>query len=431
MRIYLLLIFILSFLTTTYSFSAPKILDAIIAVINDDILTVSDYKTKYQQLMLENPALISLPSKERKKKVIDELVLEHIQFQTAIRSGIRLDDIQFNELLRTIAKENNSTLDELKNKIESKGISWDDYQNNMRKQLVIQQAYRYLVAEQIEISNEEIKNYLQEYDKFQNNTKEYQVQELYISFGGKNDLETINQTKQKIQSIRDSITQGKDFDTVSSHYLKSSSPQTNPTTARWKKANELPIIFLNALVTMKAGEVSSPIRGDYGYFLIRLSAIRESEELSAFETQYHIRSITILKDQARTSETLQTFSNNIKKRLDAGEDFAALAIQYSKDSNSAGNGGDLGWISLPMLPAELADAVRKAPPNSYLGPIKTTYGFHIIQVLETKQVSKGDLYREATARDNLIKLRLSDEVERWQRSLLTSAVIELKQFDDQ
>ena len=326
-----------------------------------------------------------------------------------------------------IAKGKNQSLIELKKDIERNGFSWEDYQENLRKEIILQQAYRYLVADQIDITARDIRNFLEEYDKFENNNKEYQLNQIYLSFEGKTDSTTVSSVRERMLLLRKKIVGGTPFAEVASKHSQSSDA-LNGGAMGWKTAKELPVGFLNPLVAMKPGDISKPIRSDYGYHLINLSQVRDGMDSNELETQYRLRSIIIRKDVQQSSDLLEKLSKGIRKRINEGEKFSALAAQHSQDSQSASRGGDMGWVSLRHLPPEVTDAIAAAKLNQVIGPLSSRYGYHIFEVLETKKVSVSEINRTNFARNKLIKERVNDEIDRWQQSLLSGALVEYKQF---
>lgn len=109
-------------------------------------------------------------------------------------------------------------------------------------------------------------------------------------------------------------------------------------------------------------------------------------------------------------------ANDLLSRLGNGEDFAALASQYSRDGTTARQGGDLGWFTADeLLEPSLARAAFALQPNMVTGPIQTLLGYHIIQTLERadRPISEERLPDAMQAR-----------FERWVDERLAAATIE-------
>ncbi|MEG0385325.1 peptidylprolyl isomerase [Solibacillus cecembensis] len=86
----------------------------------------------------------------------------------------------------------------------------------------------------------------------------------------------------------------------------------------------------------------------------------------------------LVEDEATAKE--------VAKKINAGEDFAAVAKEYSKDPGSAEKGGDLGWFTVGMMVPEFNDAAYALEVNKISEPVQTVNGFHIIQVTEKRDV---------------------------------------------
>lgn len=95
----------------------------------------------------------------------------------------------------------------------------------------------------------------------------------------------------------------------------------------------------------------------------------------------------------------------IVARLDAGEDFEALAKELSEDPGSAGSGGDLGFFGRGMMTPEFETVVFDLEPGERSGPVKSTFGYHIVELLEIKEASATPL---AEVRETLVDQLLEE-----------------------
>jgi peptidyl-prolyl cis-trans isomerase C len=96
------------------------------------------------------------------------------------------------------------------------------------------------------------------------------------------------------------------------------------------------------------------------------------EHLDEYKKEQVTARHILLKDEAKAKET--------RKRLDANEDFEALAKELSEDRASKIKGGDLGWFNRGRMAPEFEEAAFNAQVGEILGPIKTRFGYHLIKV---------------------------------------------------
>ena len=409
------------------AFTAPKLLDSIIVVVNNRIVTLGQYQRFVNNLVEINKNILTGKKEEVREKILDALILETLQIHAANQAGIRFDDIQFNELLRSIARDKNMTVAEHKKLIEKMGKSWDVYLESIRKKVTLEQAYRYIVADNIEITDREIASYVSKYNKFENIDKKYELNHIFLSFSGNNDQLNRQKVKKRMAELRKEIINGKAFERVASQHSMAPDALSGGYFGI-KNTNELPINYLNAVVSMKVGEVSAPILGEYGYHLIKLKAVKNSIQ-KRLTKQFKLKHILIRKDSNNSLRLTKKLVEGLHKRIKAGEDFSVLASHHSQDISTAGLGGDIGWTSLADLPAEVSREVDKLKIGESTDMIETKYGFHIFQLNGIKKVDRSNIDLKLQAKNNLVRARLGEAIERWQKSLIDSALIEYKNLD--
>jgi len=109
------------------------------------------------------------------------------------------------------------------------------------------------------------------------------------------------------------------------------------------------------------------------------------KEHTAEQSEVRARHILVETEKAAKS-ILQDLKN--------GKDFAKLAEKHSKDTGSAKNGGDLGWFSFDRMTPPFAEASFSLNKNELSKPVKTNYGWHIIQLLDKRKMTVPDLNEE-------------------------------------
>jgi peptidyl-prolyl cis-trans isomerase C len=136
-------------------------------------------------------------------------------------------------------------------------------------------------------------------------------------------------------------------------------------------------------------------------------------QLSAMpKTEYHARHILV---------ATEPFAQKIIERLDKGEKFDALAKAESMDS-SKNNGGDLGWFTANRMVPEFAAAVMTLKPNEYTHKaVQTQYGWHVIQLLETREVTAPPFDQ---VRQRLVQVVQAKKFKQYTDELLRNAKVE-------
>ena len=112
----------------------------------------------------------------------------------------------------------------------------------------------------------------------------------------------------------------------------------------WRKINEMPSIFANAMKEQSLGFISEPIETGSGFHLLKLEDKRGP--LVKFEEQWETRHVLLVPSAIRDVDATKAEAEVLREKVLAGEDFAKIAEQYSEDPGSGSNGGSLAW--LPM-----------------------------------------------------------------------------------
>lgn len=144
-----------------------------------------------------------------------------------------------------------------------------------------------------------------------------------------------------------------------------------------------------------------------------LDSYRKDEEVKARHILYKIDN-----QKAGSEAEAKAKADAAFKKLKAGADFAALAKAESEDTSSGPNGGDLGSFPRNAMVAEFSAAAFAAAVNDIVGPVKTVYGYHVIQVLERTEPRVQPLFEVASGlRTNLQQKKAGDETKRLAREL--------------
>lgn len=102
------------------------------------------------------------------------------------------------------------------------------------------------------------------------------------------------------------------------------------------------------------------------------------------EEQVRARHILVMVNDQRTDEQAKARIEQAKARLAGGADFTAVAKEFSDDASNKDTGGDLGFFGRNRMVKEFEDAAFGAQPGQLVGPVKSSFGYHLIEVTEKR-----------------------------------------------
>lgn len=417
---------LISILCSIVSLAQGKqLLDKVVAVVNNGVITASELNAQVElskKQMLAQKMQVPADAVLR-KQVLQHLIDVDLQMQMAKQNNITVDSTELNEAIERIAAANHLDLTQLREEITKQGISWQEYRRNIRKEMIIARLQQKAVGKDVNVTNEQVAHYLKTDHQVDNSAFTYHLQHIVIPL---NDEPSSGQVK-KARTIADNllakIKKGDDFSLLA---IAESNDEVALEGADLGERHlaELPEIFAKEVVRMKPGQVVGPIRASNGFQLLKLIAIG-GEKQKHVVTLTHVRHILIKPDASMLPSESLTQVNNIHRQLKAGKDFSLMAKQYSVDSASAVKGGDLGWVSPGELVPEFEKAMNELALNKISQPIKSQFGWHLIQVLERKQKDDSVAFKKQQVRQFLQQRKFTEAVQNWQHHIRAEAYINI------
>lgn len=406
-----------------------QLLDKVVAVVNSGVITSSELD---KQVELSRQQILAQKMQMPKDSVLRKQVLQHLidvdlQMQLAKQNGITVDSTELNDAIDRIATMNHITLSQLREEITKQGISWQEYRNNVRKEMLITRLQQKAVGKDITVTNEQVEQYLKTASKTDNAQLTYHLQNIVIPLNEEPTTEQLQKAKTNAENLLVKIKKGEDFSRLA---IEESSGEVALEGGDLGERHlaELPEVFAKEVVNMKVGQVAGPLRTGNGFQLIKLVAIGGENERHII-TQTHVRHILLKPDASMLpSESIKQV-NNIYQQLKSGKDFALMAKQYSLDAASAVKGGDLGWV----MPGELVPEFEKTMNNLSLHkvshPVKTQFGWHLIEVIARKQKDDSQAFKKQQVRQFLQQRKFAEAVQNWQQHLRTEAYVNIVEKD--
>lgn len=399
--------------------------NSIVAVVNDDIIMSSELDNATRAIVKQlNDKGTAIPDKAvLDKEVLDKLVMESLQLQLATVNGITIDDSQLNSEIKDLAEKNGVSLTEFRNILERDGYSYQDFREDMRKQLTIMQVRRQMVASQIKVNDQEIDNLLATLKTSGNSGVEYNVGDILIAIPEAASPDQVQATEARANDTLRRLRSGADFAEVA---IVESDSQTalEGGDIGWRSLGQLPSLFVDTVKTMQVGDISDLIRSSGSFHIIKLLGKRGDERHLVEQTR--VRHILIKPDEVNSDEEVKIRIEQLEIRLRGGEDFETLALANSQDTLSAAKGGDLGWINQGDTVPEFEEAVNSLAPGELSKPVKSEFGWHLIQVQERRTHDSTEEYERSKVRNLIRNRKYEEELSLWLRRLRDESYVEYR-----
>ncbi len=399
-----------------------KPLDRIVVIVNDDVITHTMLQNRVKDFrnQLELSQLSRIEPETLKKQVLERMIRDIIQIQQAKQFGITVDDLMLNRMLEQLSKSNNMSLEVFRETIESEGIDYTRFREQTRDELIIKQLQQRMVANKVSISDQEVRQFIEQSESSDSSNVSYHLRHILIATPESATPEDINKAEQQAGFVHKRLKHGSRFEDLA---IKESSGRNalKGGDLGERKANELPLIFVDAVRNLSPGEFSKPVKSASGFHLLYLVS-SSNEQLMIKQTRARhilIRTTSeVSDDQART--TLLTLKSDIEN----GKSFSELASEYSEDPGSKIKGGDLGWAG----PGDFTPVFENVANSLSIGhvsePFKTQFGWHILEVLERREHDQAKSNKENQARNTIQKRKIDEELRLWLRRIRDEAYVE-------
>jgi peptidyl-prolyl cis-trans isomerase SurA len=402
-----------------------QVIDRIVVVVNDEVITRHELENRARaaaaQLRRQGAPLPPQPVLE--KQILERMIMDRVQLQFAKETGLRVDDTELDRAITRIADENKLSLQQLRAALEKDGIAFSRFREDIRNEITVARLREREVESRITVTESEIDNFIQTQQNPNARDEDYDISHILVTVPEKSSPEIIQQRRARAEQALAEIKNGIDFRQVAATF--SDAPDALKGGALgWRNASRLPALFLDAVRELKPGEVSGILRSPNGFHVLRLNERRGSTMPLTLQ-QTRARHILIKTNELVSENEAQRRLVSLKERLDNNADFAELARLYSEDASSA-KGGDLGWLSPGDTVPEFERAMDRLSPGQVSDPVRSQFGWHLIQVLERRTTDVSGERQRLEAR-RALRARKSDEAyQEWLRQLRDKAYIQYR-----
>ncbi|MDC0062110.1 peptidylprolyl isomerase [Pseudomonadota bacterium] len=407
---------VLSILLTLPVSAKIEVLDRVAIIVGEGVVLESqvnnmleNIKTRYQEQGAPMP-----PQEVMLEQVQERLIIEELQLQMGRQAGIRVGDGELNQAFENIAQSNGLSLERFIETLEAEGESYEELRSQVRKEMIIQRVQRGKVGREVDITEQELDGFLATEGAVKELSPELFVRQILVS------------DQNKANSLLMDIENGADFANLAKENSTSSNASSGGELG-WRNLADLPSLFADALKNKKKGYISPPLKGGSGYFILKLEDKRG--DLVRFEDQWNVRHILMMTTKLRDETFTKKELEEVRARVVGGEDFSLLAKEYSEDPGSASRGGDLDWLSLGKTAPAFEKMMIESPVNEISPVFESEFGFHFLQVLETRTEDLTEEVIKDRAYGILFARKFDEELENSLRTTRAEAFIEFKELD--
>ena len=413
-------------LVVNTSFAAPQVVDKVAAVVNNGVVLESDVDGLMQSVKLNaNQAGQQLPDDSTlRHQILERLIMDQIMLQMGQKMGVKISDEQLDQAIANIAKQNNMTLDQMRSRLAYDGLNYNTYRAQIRKEMIISEVRNNEVRRRVTILPQEVETLAEQVGNQNDASTELNLSHILIPLPENPTADQVSEAETLARSIIDQARNGSDFGKLAMTYSADQQALKGGQMG-WGRIQELPSVFAQALSTAKKGDVIGPIRSGVGFHIIKVNDLRgQSQTVSV--TEVHARHILLKPSPIMTDQQARQKLEEIAADIKSGKTtFAQAAREFSQDPGSANQGGDLGWAAADVYDPAFRDALMNLNKGQMSSPVHSSFGWHLIELLDTRKSDRTDAAQKDRAYRMLFNRKFSEEAATWMQEQRASAYVKI------
>jgi peptidyl-prolyl cis-trans isomerase SurA len=402
-------------------------MDRIIAVVDQSVITEREMLDRMESVkaqMLKKG--VELPPEDvLQKQILERLIVDSLQLQLAGQTGIKVDDAQLDKTIERIAEQNKLTMPAFKKALEEDGTKFYKFREDIRNDIILTRLRERDVDNKVNISEAEIDNYLTTQEK-EGDLDEFNISQILIRLPEDSSPEDIQKARARTEQAIKAMSEGMSFEKASANFSDAPNALEGGELG-WRSGQQMPPQFVELIKGLDVGGVSRPIRSGSGVHIFKLNE-RRAGASTLIVDQTHVRHILLKPNEVLSDKEAQQKIESIKERIDHGTPFQDMARQYSDDGSSS-NGGDLGWINPGDTVPVFEKAMAELAPNEVSSPVRSQFGWHIIQVIERRKQDMSKESKRLKARQEIRARKAEEAYNEWIHELRDKAFVELRLED--
>lgn len=397
-------------------------IDRIVALVEEDVILQSELDQAIdaiaQQVEARGERLP--PRSVLEEQVLERLIMQRLQILRAEQTGIRASDSDVDNALNRVAQQNNLPLSQLRRVLEADGMDFEEFRRDIRNEIVTSRLQQRVVESMDPISDTEI-DILLASDQFSN--EEYLLSQIIISVPESATPEQVREAQSRVEEIYSRLDDGMAFSAAAISYSQGPDALEGGDVG-WRNTSALPRVFAEAIEGLEPGGVTEPLRTPAGFVILKARDVRERSEVMVKE--YRARHLLVSPSELVSPEQAQEQIQDLRRRIQQGEDFAELAREYSSEQETANIGGLLDWFPAGGYGPGIQEAVESLEPGELSEPFRDASGWHLVKLLDVRRTDRTEEIRRSEAREMLSQQKSQEELDRFMRQMRNESFVEIR-----
>ncbi|MBD2814718.1 peptidylprolyl isomerase SurA [Xenorhabdus sp. Flor] len=416
----------LMFAMNTTAVAAPQELNKVAAIVNNDVVLESDINNLLESVKINaKQAGQQVPeAKTLRHQILERLIMDDIILQMATRMQLSVPEKDVDSAIENIAAQNHLSIAQLKQRLATDGMNFDTYRDQIRKEMLIAEVRNNEVRRRVSILPQEVDSIANQLSSHDNQNIELNISQILIPLPENPTHAQVEKAEATVNKILSELKNGSDFGKLAITY-SSDTQALKGGNMGWNKLQELPSLFAEKLQSAQREQVIGPIRSGVGFHILKVNDIRGGNESIAV-TEVNARHILLKTSPVMNDDQARDKLRQIREEILSGKTtFEKAAKEYSEDPASALRGGELGWNLPSAYAPAFRDALVKLQKGEISQPVHSSFGWHLIQLLDTRKVDKTNAAQKDRAYRLLFNRKFNEEAQTWLQELRASAYVKI------
>ena len=409
--------------------SAQRSADFIVAIVNSEPITNNEVRARvlrFEQQQTQRGGVMPARS-ELMEQMLQRLISERAQVQVGRENGIKIDEAAINSSVQNIARQNQLSVDELRKRIEADGISYTQFRESLREEMLLNRVREREVEGRVSITEQELDQFIVEQQGvLETSGLELNIAQILIAVPESATATEIAALQERANSAAQRARAGEDFAALA-RSLSQSLDRNNGGVMGLRSAERYPTLFVEATQALPNGSIAGPLRSGAGFHVLKLLEKKRSAAPGMTVAQSRARHILLRVSAQRSESAAKERLATLRAEIASGKlDFAVAARDNSQDG-SAAEGGDLGWVNPGQFVPEFEDVMNTLGAGQISQPVVSRFGVHLIQLIERRENSLTVRQQRELARASLREKKADEAFITWAEEVRAKAYVELRE----